>query len=178
MRLFTAVLPDDGAREAIFAAVGELSSMCAFVRPVPRENIHLTLCFIGETENVAAAREAVAAVSAPGCLLELAAAGSFKREGGDTWWAGIRPVRELAALQSELADELRRRGFSVERREYRPHITLGREAAAGPEFDRAKLSARLSGISFPAGRVSLMRSERVGGKLVYTEIFGKDISIK
>jgi 2'-5' RNA ligase len=72
----------------------------------------------------------------------------------------------------QLSESLRGRGFSLENRDYKPHITLGREVILKqpPEFDHAPLSMTVT-------RISLMKSERIQSRLVYTEIFAKNISI-
>jgi len=91
--------------------------------------------------------------------------GRFRRSGGDIWWAGLRGNDRLSALQAELTEKLIAAGFAPDRREYNPHITLGREVVTREKPWAIKpLGEKVSGID-------LMKSERIGGKLTYTSIF-------
>ena len=59
MRLFVAIRFSPAVEEALWTAVGDLRRQGAgtFTR---RENLHLTLAFIGETDRLEDARQAVA----------------------------------------------------------------------------------------------------------------------
>ena len=61
MRLFAAIRFSPAVEEALWAAVGDLRCRGAgtFTR---RENLHLTLAFLGETADAAAAEAAVEAL--------------------------------------------------------------------------------------------------------------------
>ena len=67
------------------------------------------------------------------------------------------------------------RGFAVDTREFRPHITLAREVSLQDDFDLPGFSARQPRAGMTVSRLSLMRSDRIGGKLTYAEVGGKDL---
>ena len=67
------------------------------------------------------------------------------------------PGQELQQLQSTLAGELRRSGFSVEQRAWRPHLTLARYRGARKRFDPFQLPATQS-IDLQLDRLSLFQS--------------------
>ena len=90
---------------------------------------------------------------------------------GDLWWAGVEPSRGLSALAESIQRALRERGFHVERRPFRPHVTLAREVRAS-----APLRLDVPRMTMPVKRVSQMKSERAGGRLVYTEVWGRDLT--
>jgi 2'-5' RNA ligase len=94
-----------------------------------------------------------------------AGAGAFRGRRGDTHWIGVENTPGLRRLAAGLASELRREGFAIEKRKFTPHITIGREVtlAEGAHI-------RVPMASMDAGSISLMRSDRVDGRLVYTEI--------
>ena len=50
------------------------------------------------------------------------------------------------------------------------HLTLGREVILEPDFDLRAFFAGQDHCTMQVERVSLMKSERISGKLVYTEI--------
>lgn len=130
-RLFFALWPDAGAREAL-AAQGARIAASAGGRAVSAAKLHLTLAFLGEVaaERSGAARDAAGEVEAHAFRLELDEIGSFRRSG--VAWAGCRSAPPgLVELQADLAGRLAQRGFAGEARAYAPHLTLVRRIA-GP----------------------------------------------
>jgi 2'-5' RNA ligase len=126
-RLFIALVPDETVRRELAAAA---HALCAGGRPVPPENLHLTLAFLG---NVAPARVADAAVAMreAGPLpfdMALTRFGQFSKP-GLVWLGPQRPPPLLQVLHRRLEARLRVAGFDFETRELRPHVTLAREAA-------------------------------------------------
>ena len=95
MRLFVAIRFSPAVEQALWAAVGDLRRQGdgTFTR---RENLHLTLAFIGETDRLEEVKSALAPLtgSGPVCLEAGGPLGRF----GDLWWAGIRGGPALAAL--------------------------------------------------------------------------------
>lgn len=167
MRLFTAVRFPPAVLEELRRAQEDLRRQGASGNFTRLENLHLTLVFLGETPEADAARDALEEAGSSGTF-ELAISGSGRF--GDLWWAGVEPNPDLCALAGTLQAALRRRGFSIERRKFQPHITLARQLTA----PRAPV-LHLSRTAMEVTRISLMRSERAGGKLIYTELYGKDL---
>ena len=160
MRLFVAIRFSPAVRAVLLDAVDALrrQGQGTFTRP---ENLHLTLAFLGEAESAAPAQAALEAACTGGAVsLTVGGLGHFD----DIWWAGVRENARLEALALGVQDALRQAGYPVERRPWRPHITLVRRWR-GPE---PRLT--VPDTAMQAERVSLMRSDRVEGKLVYTEV--------
>ena len=160
MRLFVAIRFSPAVRAVLLHAMDALrrQGQGTFTRP---ENLHLTLAFLGEAESAAPAQAALEAACTGGAVsLTVGGLGHFD----DIWWAGVRENARLEALALGVQDALRQAGYPVERRPWRPHITLVRRWR-GPE---PRLT--VPDTAMQAERVSLMRSERVEGKLVYTEV--------
>lgn len=137
------------------------------------ENLHLTLAFIGETDRADAACQAMNRVSGKPFELASDALGRFRRDSGDIWWLGFAPSGSLSNLYAGLFKELVRAGFSLEARSYRPHLTLGRQVFFSADFDEKTLKDPLPTMSIRIDGLSLMKSERIGGRLTYTEIYRK-----
>ncbi len=142
-----------------------------------RENLHLTLAFLGEippagVENI---KQAMDKVSAGQFSLVISHLGQFKRNGGDIYWLGIEKNTSLLNLHTQLSRELRGAGFKLEERGFKPHLTLGRQIILSPAFDQAEFSRKIPPLSQEVDRISLMKSERIAGKLTYTEIYSKDL---
>jgi len=165
MRLFVALDLSPEVKNRLLAAAGVLRAQGRgnFTRP---ENLHLTLAFIGETERVEDAVAALREVQAPPLTLTVAKLGRF----GDLWWAGAVPSPALTALQRQVSDRLRERGFVLERRAFKPHLTLCRAFRPAGAMDMAAVERALGRSSCRVDRVRLMQSHRPEGRLTYTEV--------
>ena len=167
MRLFIAINFGPGTRGRLLALRDELrgrSSGGNFSEP---ENIHLTLVFLGECDakQTSAVKSVMDAISFEPFDISIARIGRFSRRGGDTWWVGVQESGPLSALQRSLVNGLRGEGFAVDEREYRPHITLGREVVT------AERPRELEPFGEIVTSIDLMKSERIRGKLTYTAIY-------
>ncbi len=168
MRLFIAINFDDRTKEHLLAVQHRLHEL-GRGNFSPPENLHLTLVFLGEVEprRESAAREAMDSVTVLPMKLAFDHAGRFRREGGDIWWLGIGADKALTTLQRELSTNLRNKGFRLENRRFAPHITLARQVILHRTPDEGQLLA--TPFATEADTVSLMLSERIKGKLTYTE---------
>ena len=159
MRLFAAIAAEGAVRETLVQAQAELRRLGRGSFP-RREMLHLTLAFLGEVPSDAPARAAVETLRGTGPLVLTAeGVGRF----GDTWWAGIRPDRELEARVLGLQAELRRRGMAVEDRPWVPHITLARHYR--PKSGMPELC--LPPVPMEVRQVVLLESLRQEGRAVY-----------
>ena len=95
-------------------------------RLTPRENMHLTLIFLGEVAEwaVPSIERELAELSFASFPLRITGLNAFSRAG--ILFAEIEAVRPLLDLQSRVADGMVRCGFAREDRPYRPHLTLAR----------------------------------------------------
>lgn len=170
MRLFIAVLFTPELIAELTGAVERLRRSAESGRFSYPENLHLTLAFLGETDRADAAARVMGEAASEPFTLTLSGCGRFRRAGGDIVWAGLAENRALSDYAERLADGLRRDGFTVEYRKFSPHITLGREVVtSGPlRFD-------INPLSMECRRISLMKSERINGRQIYTEIRAKNL---
>ena len=160
MRLFLAVPLSPPVREALRTAQADLRRQGRGSFPPP-ENLHLTLAFLGETSDLDGARAALAGVS---CRPFSLAVGGSLDHFDDLWWAAVRADAALEDLALSLQSRLRARGFRLEDRPFRPHITLVRRwRGESPQvtIPRASMVVR---------RVSLLRSDQQDGRRIYTEL--------
>lgn len=169
MRLFVAVHFTPEVKSALLRAIGDVRAQCEWCNPTREENLHLTLAFIGEARDPRPAIAALDECVCPAFSITVGGAGRF----GDLWWAGIEPSRELSALAERIQSALRARGFDIERRPFKPHITLAREVRSD-----APLRLDVPRMNMPVGRVSLMKSERINGRLTYTEVYGRALTCR
>ena len=170
MRLFTAINFTPEIKTALLNNISQLKTSSLYGNFTTENNLHLTINFIGETDRLKDIKEAMSEINIQPFTLSLGNTGVFRKSGGDIHWIGIEKNPELGNLHKLLSDSLRSRGFSLENRDYMPHITLGREVVLkfAPAFISEKLSMTVS-------HISLMNSERIKGKLAYTEICVKHL---
>ena len=169
MRLFIAINFSEETRARLLALRDELHSRSLRGRFSLPENLHLTLAFLGECD-ARQRDDAIDAMDATGFEpfpVTVERVGRFRRDGGDIWWAGVSGSQPLSALQRGLTDVLIGAGFELDRRKYSPHITLGREVVT----DAAPWNIEPFGEQ--AGKIELMVSDRVDGRLTYTAIHEK-----
>ncbi|MDD4146707.1 MAG: RNA 2',3'-cyclic phosphodiesterase, partial [Clostridia bacterium] len=143
------------------------------------ENLHLTLVFLGEVESdkVGRIKQTMDKVTAEPFILTMGGLGRFQRGGGDIYWLGIERSETLLSIHNQLRKELVREGFAIEKQEYKPHLTLGREIILNQQFNQAEFCQSILAMKAEIGKISLMKSERIKGKLIYTEIYGKKLGV-
>jgi 2'-5' RNA ligase len=91
------------------------------------EQWHLTLHFIGETEDDTAIQAALSTTSARSFSLKLEGIGTFPPKGQPrVLWVGINSPESLKKLYQQVGEALKLTGFQAESRPYHPHITLAR----------------------------------------------------
>lgn len=170
MRLFTAIDFSKNTVDSLLGITDRLRSAGVTGNYSRTENLHVTLAFIGETDKTGLIKTAMESLNWKPFELVLRGIGRFKSDGGDIIWYGIEKNEPLYALQSQLTEKLSSAGFKMEARSYTPHITLARKAMLPRGFELADLSDSCPKIIDRVSKIRLMKSERIGARLVYTEI--------
>jgi RNA 2',3'-cyclic 3'-phosphodiesterase len=126
-RFFVAIPITGGASDRILAAQPPPAEG---VRLIGREELHLTLHFLGELTPPAdeLAVEALKRFRFAAFPMTLRGVGSFATsDGAHALWVGVAPTPELTALHPAIAGSLSEAiGYKPEARPYRPHITVAR----------------------------------------------------
>ena len=176
MRLFVAVNLPPEVRDRMAAVQDQLRRAQADVSWVRAENVHVTVKFLGETEEkrlerIRPALDEVAQAAAP-FSMEVSGVGSFGGRVPRVVWVGVGDGAEaLTQLAGRIETALARVGFPKERRGFTAHLTLGRvrsprnaEAllAALQEFQAEKFG------TFTATQFELLQSELRPTGSVYT----------
>jgi 2'-5' RNA ligase len=168
MRLFIAIpLPPDVLRAVSRARVA-LEQYGATGRFVPRENYHITLHVLGETDRLLEATDALheAVRDIHPFVLRLKAYGSFKSERTHTGFVSLTcDNEELDKLYESLESALWEHGFTRNRGVLTPHITLGRKIEGDEGFVLPPQKA-----AFTANTIKIYESRRERGAMCYVSL--------
>ena len=168
MRLFFALWPDALSRTRLAEAAAVLRLGSA-ARPVPPQNYHLTLAFIGEVtkSQVALLQQIGRAQRASGCTICIDAF-EYWTEAQLVVAVAREPPPALALLWRQLREDLapHHAALNLSRRQppLRAHVTLARKVAQAPVLQA------MSPLCWSARSFSLVRSDTSGAHAVYTVV--------
>ncbi|HBC87381.1 MAG TPA: RNA 2',3'-cyclic phosphodiesterase [Lentisphaeria bacterium] len=169
-RLFIAIdMPDE-----LRGKICEVRRNLPGVRWVDKEQIHLTLRFIGDSddENSQRIKSALAEVKFKSFRLEMDGAGFFPNERRPTvFWIGCKKNSVLTELKKGIDDILEMNGLPPEGRRFVPHITIARLKNIQPGEIR-KLSGMCSGViplEFTVPEFMLYSSVLTSGGAIHTK---------
>ena len=164
MRLFIAIQFEENILDALTDFEADLKSQGVTGNYTRRENLHITLAFIGEYGNPEDILDAMEQVEFRPIEISLRGVGSF----GELFWVGPAGKRQLTGYVKRLRREPAQQGIPYDKKRFSPHITLIRKYSSrgGREIP---VSDPPKG-SMVATKVSLMLSERGKNGMIYTEI--------
>ena len=185
MRLFIALALPNEVQDLLAAQQDRLREILSSderaVRWIDTESMHLTLHFLGETEESAVPalltivqqHEAVAQL-----VLTLNRAGAFPNmRRPQTLWCGVEgDVAALGATQQAMGFDLQALGFVLDTRRYSPHLTLGRVRREATSQQVAAIGQAMRELLAPTpyawecGRPILFQSTLTPQGAVYTRV--------
>ena len=176
MRTFIAIEFDSETKKNITDLQNRIKNDCKKGNFTSKENLHLTMHFLGEIEqdDIEDVIEAMSLTSAMNRKFEInfEKTGYFDRGEKCIIWLGLQKSRELVRLYEIREKNLGKQGFRRERTAFTPHVTLAREAV--PFYNKNilinKFKPDFRGMIVK--ELSLMESIRVNGKLIYKKLYG------
>lgn len=142
-RLYVAIeLPDE--------IVDQIERLCVGlpdVRWIDRDDLHLTLRFIGEVDHPTYEEvgEALADIMGQPFDIRLEGIGHFPPRGEPTaLWIGVSPSEQLQALKRRVDRTLAELGVGPDKGRYAPHVTIARVRGILPENRLGSFLHRLS----------------------------------
>ena len=159
MRLFVAVQLSDEMKKSIGETMHELKKKGGKGNYVPLQNLHLTLAFIGETDDPKAVRAALENVKVKPFKVSLSDMGTFD----DLLWVGIKGNQGLSGAAKAVRDALDAAGISYDRKKFVPHITIIRKAAGNWKQAQPPKGDMM------VKEVTLMKTTFKDGKPVYSK---------
>jgi 2'-5' RNA ligase len=168
LRLFFALWPDAGTRERMAKAADALR-LTDRGRPVPPQNYHLTLAFIGEvTKSQAAVLQQIGrGQRASGCAITIDAY-EYWPEPQVVVAVAREPPTALVKLWMRLREDLVLHQAALNLKHLQPslraHVTLARKVVQAPVLQA------MSPFDWSARSFSLVRSDTSGTRSVYTVV--------
>ena len=161
MRLFVAIELTDDMKKAAVQILHSLKQNGVKGNYTPVQNMHVTLCFIGEVADSKPIEDALSEVKYKPFKLSFTELGNFN----DLLYIGTRGGQGINNLASDIRKAFDSAGIDYDRKKFNPHITLVRKSSGKP----GKIV--IPNADMMVKRVSLMRSDHINGKMVYTEIY-------
>lgn len=171
MRLFISIDFTEEVKDVLKDAMRQLRRQTKSAGFTREENLHLTLAFIGEVseEDADDIIDIMKQTNMKSFDISVAGSGHF----GDLWWIGINKKGSLPKLADHLKKQLRDAGFDIDNKKFKPHITIARRVV--PTHTHEDIRLNIPETSMTVDGFSLMKSERIDGKLTYTELFWKSL---
>ena len=167
MRLFVALAIPAPVAQSIMLIQGGVPG----ARWQTREQLHMTLRFIGEVDGRDAAMldDALAGIEAPGFTLQLHGVGQFGNKQPHALWAAARPNEALTHLQRKVDTAIRRVGQPQDAHKFTPHVTVARLRHAEPDkvIEWLTHNALYTSPEFPVGAFQLYSSRLTSDGSVY-----------
>ncbi|MCR5232514.1 MAG: RNA 2',3'-cyclic phosphodiesterase [Lachnospiraceae bacterium] len=162
MRLFIAIELKDRVKDELCMIQKRIKLQGMKGNFTTRENMHLTLAFIGEYSDPEQVSDALDDVVFEPVKLALDGFGCFR----DLYWIGVKEEKGLVENVKRIRKALADSGIPFDRKKFVPHITLVRNM----QYDRELPTD----CPFPAAMdveyISLMRSDRGKNGMIYTAI--------
>jgi len=130
VRLFWAIDIPDEIKSKLVAVQGELKKLGLHAKWVERQNIHLTIKFLGETDVslISDMKNSVARVIKGNSPFQVSVSGfgAFGKPVRIIWFGIKNEDKKLFELHSKIDKVLVQFGFEAEKRTFCPHLTLAR----------------------------------------------------
>lgn len=181
MRVFFAIEFNNNIKNYLESVQNDLNKYCIKGNFSRKDNLHLTLKFIGEVDSdklntLKEVLNNVALTNSP-FTLYLDSIGKFNKGNKSIIWSGIKKEdNSLLHLYNSIEGALSKEGFKKESRNYSPHITLCREAIINKDYIKEVDNLIIEKLPIEIKKISLMESTRINGKLTYIPIHLKDLT--
>ncbi len=172
MRIFIALLFDETNKNMIYEYANRLKEHSKSGNYSTLNNLHLTMLFIGQTD-FSVVEEIY------GKLSEIKSE-SFEYQTGNIsyfeksrnrkiLYLSLKDTFKIKQLHVKIVAKINELGMDFNINKFTPHITLAREVLFEDGFDNKNLN--VPELKLKAKAISIMESKRVGGELVYQELY-------
>ena len=135
MRLFVAIDIDEAIRQRIARFLEGVRGFAPEARWVRPDSMHLTLKFLGETDEATGERvhQALAGIHSTTPQITFRGTGFFPTaRSARVFWIGVQADEHLAALAEKVEQAMERLAYEREKRAFSAHLTLARLGSGRP----------------------------------------------
>ena len=162
MRLFIAVLLSKNLVDPLIKSMHDLKTQGVDGNFVPAKNLHITLAFLGETDQPARVKDIMKAVPFQPFRIALTDPVTM----GGHLAIGVKGNQKFKSYVNALRSELDKNGITYDKQKFNPHVTILRKPSYKKPYKVAVPKEEMT-----VEKISLMKSEEKNGKSVYTEVF-------
>lgn len=162
-RIFIAIRFDDEVKKALVGLQDTLKAKGVKGNYCPYRNLHMTLAFIGESYGLPEISKAVSEVEFEPFTMTLSKLGTFPTRAG-VIWCGIKESKQVMALAKQLRERLTDHGVKYRMQAFFPHISLVQHPT------HIITDIDVPEISITTDSIKIMKSERIDGELIYSDM--------
>lgn len=179
MRVFIALDIPSKTRDNLERSANQFKDLATGGRFIPKDNYHLTLHFLGNVEPnnliyIQSAMDAVKELPAPNLSVSQFAV----LRASNVVCAKFNKSKSLTDLHEALADNLEKNGFNVERRAYRPHVTIIRNYAFSLPFSEVTKCVNVYNKPFCAPEIILYESVFQNDGVSYNPLYSVKLAVR
>jgi len=156
---------DIGVSSRIVEIENEIKKTAANVKLVKPENMHLTLKFLGDTnEELVDEIEKIMKESVEGIEpfnIQLKGTGVFPKPNYiKVIWIGIQNGDQIIPIAQKIDEKISKLGFKKEKRKFSPHLTIGRVKSAKNKDKLIKIIDKYRDVQFSDLKVEFLKLKR------------------
>ena len=131
MRCFVSIDISEEVRLSISGAIAKVKGLSKGIRWVPPDHVHLTLKFLGETDDAIVLQiqerlSLLCSKHAPFALTVSGTGGFPNLRRPNVLWVGIDESAPLGLLNRDIEQSMAELGYERETKRFSPHLTVGR----------------------------------------------------
>lgn len=172
MRLFIAVSLDEEIKSLLFTLSENLKTKVKDGSFSNKANYHITLLYLGETEECNPVISALEEINVSPFIISLDEIGRFVGKIESTYWVGLKgQIDMLLYIHETLKSKLVNLGFALNHSTFTPHITLARKVVGSDQLVNLEVPKATINVS----EITLYKSEYKDNTLTYTKLYIKEL---
>jgi 2'-5' RNA ligase len=187
MRMFYAIKFENHIKEELAKNLAEIKKHTLRGNFTKKENFHITLVFVGETEAgkikdlIKASDNTAVKLNPFPVKITIDGLGTFARPGDELLWAGVitEPENILGVINKTITEKLAEFGIKLnEKSNFHPHVTMARKTEFYEASSKAIAKIKFAPIEFTVNSITLMESVQeitTYGERSYSQIVYKPV---
>ena len=163
MRLFIAIQLSEEAKQQIEDVKTVFRWQNIQGNYVPKENLHITLAFIGEYGDPDRVMELLEGISFQPFEISIYEVCCSDK----AWWANVENCPELESLARQIRHVLADSEIPFDKKKFNPHVTFLRK----PDYSNGRIAQiNVNPVNMEVSCFSLMQSTQGKNSMIYTEL--------